>query len=221
MLTRSAHMYQDGANDQRRAWFAPEKDSRVNISEARRALLYSPPVRALNEWVESRCSAGRKLPYFDPMDGGIYASILILLESPARDSSWPRFVSRDNPGPAQRNLKRFLDQACLAREQTILWNLYPWLPDLDSPARAISRSKITEGTTILKEVMDQLPHLRAVVLAGRVAQKASPEIARHRRELKLFTMSHPSPLSVCRHPDVAKHIVATLSRAAGVTGSRG
>lgn len=148
------------------------------------------------------------------MDGGVDASVLILLESPARDCSWPRFVSRDNTGPSQRNLKRFLEQACLAREQTILWNIYPWLPDLGSPAQAISRLKITEGVTLLKEVMDLLPCLRAVVLAGRVAQRAAPEIEHHRPEVRLLAMPHPSPLSVCQHPDVAKDIVATLTRAA-------
>ncbi|WP_245586780.1 uracil-DNA glycosylase [Pseudomonas cremoricolorata] len=186
----------------------------MNIEDARRHRLYSRSVAALNRWVEAYCLGGRKLPYFDPLDGGVDARILILLESPARDSSWPRFVSRDNAGPAQRNLKRFLEQACLAREQTILWNLYPWLPDLGSPAQAISRSKITEGVKLLKEVLDLLPRLRVVVLAGRVAQRGAPGIEHYRPELRLLAMPHPSPLSVCQHPDVAKDIVSTLTRAA-------
>lgn len=186
----------------------------MNIQDTRRHHLYSQPVDILNKWVDARSLGTRRLPYFDPLDGGVDASVLVLLESPARDCSWPRFVSRDNTGPSQRNLKRFLEQACLAREQTILWNLYPWLPDLGSPAQAINRLKITEGVTLLKQVMDLLPCLRVVVLAGRVAQRAAPEIEHHHPEVRLLAMPHPSPLSVCQHPDVAKDIVATLTRAA-------
>ncbi|GGK02280.1 hypothetical protein GCM10009304_30090 [Pseudomonas matsuisoli] len=105
------------------------------------------------------------------------------------------------------------------REQTILWNLYPWLPDLDSPAEAITRSKIIEGVTLLKEVMDLLPRLRVLVLAGRVAQRAAPEIKQHGPELSLLAMPHPSPLSICQHPDVAANIVTTLTRAASVANA--
>ncbi|WPP02422.1 uracil-DNA glycosylase (plasmid) [Pseudomonas sp. HR96] len=186
----------------------------MNIQDTRRHRLYSQPAGILNKWVDARSLGARRLPYFDPLDGGVDAPVLILLESPARDCSWPRFVSRDNTGPSQRNLKR-----CLVREQTILWNLYPWLPDLDSPAEAITRSKIVEGITLLKEVMDLLPRLRVLILAGSVAQRAAPEIKQHGPELNLLVMPHPSPLSVCQHPDVATNIVTTLTRAASVANA--
>ncbi|MBY4638689.1 hypothetical protein K6L44_01465 [Gluconacetobacter entanii] len=82
------------------------------------------------------------MPYFDPLDGGVHASMLVLLERPARHPMRPRFVSRDNPGPAQQNLKRFLLEANVPRKMTVLWNLIPWLPPDDHPVSSVRRADI-------------------------------------------------------------------------------
>ncbi|MCQ0970117.1 hypothetical protein MLD63_06715 [Paracoccus sp. TK19116] len=60
---------------------------------------------ALNCYAEGLRPQGRDVPWFDPHDGGAAARCLILLERPARIGDAPRFVSCDNPAPAQRNLR--------------------------------------------------------------------------------------------------------------------
>ena len=61
--------------------------------------MYLAHVFELNRWVEMTAVRTDELPYSDPLDGGVRAVVLILLlETPARHSMRPRFVSRDNPG---------------------------------------------------------------------------------------------------------------------------
>jgi hypothetical protein len=181
---------------------------------ARRVELLSlPHVVALNQWVDTH-AAVRALPYFDPLDGGADASILILLEAPARHAMRPRFVSRDNPGPAQRNLQRFLAQAAVARARTVLWNTVPWLADEQAPPARLGVAAVRAGIAMLGDVLDLLPCLRVVVLAGRTARQAHAAIEARRPGLIVLEMPHPSPLSVCTSPTVAPQIVATLARAA-------
>lgn len=82
--------------------------------------MYLAHVFELNRWVEMTAVRPDELPYSDSLDGGVRAVVLILLKTPARHSMRPRFVSRDNPGPAQRNLKRFLQFAGLELQDTVI-----------------------------------------------------------------------------------------------------
>lgn len=127
-----------------------QKSAEQEISlKVREDFLLLPKTAELTRWVMAQSTGERTLPYFDPLDGGVFARVLILLESPARTVSLPRYVSRDNPGPAQRNLKGFIEQVGLARHKTVLWNLYPWLPDLDKPKGPLRRAQIEEGIEML------------------------------------------------------------------------
>ncbi|MCW0308083.1 hypothetical protein NB725_002511 [Pantoea ananatis] len=99
------------------------------LREERLAAVTAPHVAALNRWVSGLRQHGVELPWFDPADGGTGAGLLVLLQSPARSSPSPRFVSRDNPGPAQQNLGRFLAEAGIARRDSVLWNTVPWVSD--------------------------------------------------------------------------------------------
>lgn len=174
---------------------------------------YLPAVAPLNRWVEAQAGGTRAMPYFDPLDGGVGASVLVLLEAPARHAMQPRFVSRDNPGPAQRNLKRFLEQAQLERAETVLWNTVPWLQPLEAAPLRLRASDIRNGIALLGEVLGLLPCLRVVVCAGRTARQAQATIQEARPGLLVLSMPHPSPLAVCAGPHVARQIVATLELA--------
>ncbi|WP_366054504.1 uracil-DNA glycosylase family protein [Gluconobacter oxydans] len=143
--------------------------------------------------------------------------MLVLLERPARHPMRPRFVSRDNPGPAQQNLKRFLLEANVPRKMTVLWNLIPWLPPDDHPVSSVRRADIAAGLAALPVLLGLLPALRVVVLAGRTASGAIPTVHQWRPEIPILTMPHPSPLSVNQHPEVARRIVSALRQARRLT----
>lgn len=90
----------------------------------RAARLSEAHIAPLERWREA-IAGGRSVPHFDPADGGIAARMLILLETPAARGDGIRFVSRDNASGTQRNLRRFLDDAGIARSDTLIWNTVP------------------------------------------------------------------------------------------------
>lgn len=172
----------------------------------------APHVAALNAFARALMLNGRDAPWFDPLDGGDRAGLLVLLQSPARDARRPRFVSRDNPGATQRNLGRFLADARIARERSVLWNAVPWIDD-DAPRHAPSRRDLDAGLAALRGVLELLPSLRVAVLAGRIAQTAAPLILSHDPGIAVLAMPHPSPLSLCTDPSLRVRIGSVLADA--------
>ncbi|UYK75256.1 uracil-DNA glycosylase family protein [Xanthomonas sacchari] len=138
---------------------------------------------------------------------------MVLLERPARHAATPRFVSRDNPVPAQKNLKRFLEQVALPRNQTLLWNAVPWLPSAGEAKKPPRKADLQEGKMMLLDVLSRLPRLQAIVFAGRIAQQCMPSVRESFPRLALLGMPHPSPLSVCTSPEIPKRILSVLSEA--------
>ena len=177
----------------------------------RAARLHDPHVRALTQYIDAQNKSERELPYIDPLGGGVSARALILLQSPARHEVRPRFVSQDNPGPAQRNLKQFLGEAKLQRRDIVLWNLIPWLPQAGVPVRKPRRADIREGIAALTAVLALLPNLQVVVFAGGIAQAAMATVAQCLPSVTLLRMPHPSPLSVCQSQAVPASIIDTLA----------
>lgn len=178
-----------------------------------------PEQRRLEDWRERLVRPDRRVPLFDPRDGGAAARLLILLETPGPGGDGPRYVSRDNPTGTARNLTRFLAEAGIARADTILWNVVPWIVHApDARNRVLRRGEIAEGLALLPGVLALLPRLSAVVLAGRVAAEARATVAHARPEVAILAMPHPSPTYVCTSPTVAERIRATLAEAARVLG---
>lgn len=158
---------------------------------------------------------GWDVPHFDPLDGGSDAKLLVLLERPARLGTAPRFVSRDNPSPTQRNLRCFLSEAGIERKTTVLWNLVPWLPPISSKRNhSPRRAEIEGGLVEIPRFLNCLPHLRGVLLAGRTAACAAPVVTECRPELTVFRMPHPSPILLATDPRYATTIADTLARVA-------
>ena len=160
---------------------------------------------------------GRAAPGFDPLDGGVEARVLVLLETPGAGMTADRAVSRDNPSGTSRNLLRFSEAAGLKREDTVLWNVVPWVVHAPGAVnRPLRRGEIAEGLTMLPGLLALLPRLRAAVLLGRPASQAEPVVRAARPKLPVFTAPHPSPTIVCTHPSVGERIVAALSAAAAL-----
>ena len=156
-------------------------------------------------------------PHVDPLDGGVAARILLLLETPGPTGSTPRFVSRDNPTGTARNLTRFLAAAGIERRHTLLWNAVPWIIHAEGARnRAPRPAEIAAGLALLPGLLDLLPNLRAIVLAGRVAQRADAMLRETRPTLIHIPMPHPSPIYVNTSPAIRLRIAAALAEAAAV-----
>ncbi len=180
------------------------------------ALAFAPHVRLLNERVDALRKVHGQVPYFDPHDGGLHASVLVLLETPGPSELTVRFVSRDNPSPTQKNLATFLREAAIPRDQTLLWNAVPWvIRAAGARPRPPRRAEIDVGLQELGALLPLLASLKIVVLAGRIAQQAAPYLRQTRPDLQLYCMPHPSPLSVCVSPSVGARISDVLSEISG------
>lgn len=117
--------------------------------------------------------------------------MLFLLEPPGPKPPATGFVSRDNPSPTARNLRRFLAKAGIARERTAVWNAVPWYIGTGRKIRAAGGADVKEGAVHLRQLLPLFPQLRAVVLVGRKAQSAQHVVERL-TDASVFTMLHPS-----------------------------
>lgn len=188
---------------------------------ARREALTVPHVAPLAAFAASlRHATGRGVPDADPADGGVTARLLLLLETPGPAIGRTGFVSRDNPAPTARNLRRFLAAAGLDRRETLIWNAVPFVIQVPGNGnRSPSRAESTAGLALLPALLELLPALEVVVLAGRAAAAATPIVAAARPGLPVLRMPHPSPTYVCTSPAVPARIAATLAEAAALLGS--
>jgi uracil-DNA glycosylase len=185
---------------------------------ARRALIAAPhiaPIRALAE----RISAERRapVPVPDPLDGGVAARMLLLLETPGPAVLRTGFVTRDSANGTAANLFWFLREAGIPRADTLIWNAVPWLIHAEGARnRAPRRAEVAAAAPYLAPLLDLLPQLSVVVLAGRFAAGAAPAIAALRTDLPLVAVPHPSPTFVCTSPTVPARIRQGLSEAAAI-----
>lgn len=183
----------------------------------RAALGGAPHVAALAPYLAGLRARRGAVPDVDPLDGGAGARLLLLLETPGPGAGPSRFVSRDNPTGTAANLRRFTAEAGLARADMLIWNAVPWV--IHAPGarnRAPRRGEVAAGLAELPGLLDLLPRLGVVVLAGRVAAGAAPLLARARPGVPVLEMPHPSPTIVCTGPAVAARIRAALRDAAGL-----
>ncbi|WP_267357067.1 MULTISPECIES: uracil-DNA glycosylase [unclassified Methylobacterium] len=185
---------------------------------ARRALITAPhiaPIRAL----AARISAerGAPVPMPDPLDGGVGARMLLLLETPGPAVLRTGFVTRDSANGTAANLFRFLAEAGLSRADTLIWNAVPWLIHAEGALnRAPRRAEVVAAAPYLAPLLDLLPNLAVAVLAGRYAGDASPAITALRSRLPIIRIPHPSPTYVCTAPEVPARIRRGLSDAAAL-----
>ncbi|BAU91583.1 uracil-DNA glycosylase [Methylorubrum populi] len=186
------------------------------LLEARRAMADAAHVRPLRAFAR-RIAAERNadVPDPDPLDGGVDARLLLLLETPGPSIGRTGFVSRDNATGTAANLFRFLNEAGIARRDTLIWNAVPWV--IHAPGalnRAPRRSEAVAAAPYFAPLLALLPRLAVVVPAGRFAQAAASPLAELRPDLPLVPIPHPSPTYVCTSPSVRERILAGLTRAA-------
>ena len=179
-------------------------------------LLTPPRLESLNDMLtEMRADdSRRKIPNFDPFDGGADAEVLFVLEVPGPKAVETGFISRDNPDATAKNFFELLREVEINREQSLLWNIVPyclgdgqknWRPKLPN---------IDDGLKWLYRLIHELPKLRALVLVGRQAQRVE-----HRLKIepvRLFKTYHPSPQFINRKkPENRAKLKIQLGEVAG------
>lgn len=197
---------------------APKSLADPDALAARRAMAGLPhvaPIRALARRIAAE--RGAPVPDPDPMDGGVGARLLLLLETPGPMVLRTGFVTRDSANGTASNLFRFLREAGITRADTLIWNAVPWV--IHAPGalnRAPRRAEARAAEPYLTPLLDLLPDLRVIVLAGRFAGDCAPALGALRPDLPLVAIPHPSPTYVCTSPEVPARIRWGLAEAAGI-----
>lgn len=156
---------------------------------ARNAGLRVRHIAPLTEFVHllrKERASDTSVPYFDPLDGGIRARCLFLLEAPGGRAVGSGFVSRNNPDETAKNFFELNQQARLAREQAITWNVVPWYVGSGTRIRTVNRRDIAEAAPYLQYLLQLLPRLRVAVLVGRKAQRVRIVLERIRPECEIL-----------------------------------
>lgn len=183
------------------------------VRAARLAAVDEPQVAPLNAFVRqlrAEMGSDHAIPYFDPSDGGVGASLLHLLEAPGPRAVASGFVSRDNPDETAKNFLLLNREAGIDRRDTVIWNIVPWYIGSGRKIRAARGADVTAGMAHLERLLGLLPELRSVVFLGTHAAKAAPLFDRLRPQVRRFAVPHPSPVFVNRAPGNRARILREL-----------
>ena len=183
---------------------APQALRDPDARARRRELLDARHMWALNEYVAGlRKRPGVEVPDFDPLDGGVDATILFLFEKPGpmtsttgtRTRTGSGFISRDNDDLTAKNTLMLMRKAGIPRESTVTWNAVPWW---DGTTK-VTAADLREGAEETKRLTKLLPKLRVVVFVGKKALRARPHL--EDTGLAFFSSFHPSPKVRAKWPD--------------------
>jgi len=180
---------------------------------ARYALLSQPHVQDLAHLVKRIREAkgpDYKIPDFDPLDGGVEARVLFLLEAPGPKAVASGFISRNNPDETAKNFFLLNEEAGIDRRDTATWNAVPWYIGSGTKIRPAKRDDVREADTWLSELLVTLHRLRFVVFVGQKALHARDVVRRSRPDIDVMAMPHPSPMFINRTPDNRNRILSVL-----------
>ena len=150
------------------------------------------------------------VPYFDPLDGGVGAECLFLLEAPGPQAVRSGFVSRNNPDESAKNWFELNAAAGIDRRRTVTWNIVPWYIGSNGAIRAATAADIQRGLPYLQRLLALLPALRVVVLVGKKAGGARVMIHEFAKAVRILEVPHPSPKFVNRQPQNREFLLQRL-----------
>ncbi len=183
-------------------------------------LLAQPHMLGLQAYLaELRQSPGTQVPDFDPLDGGTAARMLFLFEKPGPMAAehgrrkGSGFISRDNDDPTAEATFHFMRAAAIPREVTLLWNLVPWW----NGTRQVRAAELRRGVSATQQLLLRLPALQVIVLVGRKAGAAKPNLSSESHQI--FESLHTSPLVRARWPEAWAAIPEVWRQAYDVLGS--
>lgn len=213
---RQVHGIDDGPRSFRNVGVLSERLSRID----------EPHVAPLNHWVrELRTRLGPEaiVPWFDPADGGVNASILWLLEAPGPKATTERggsgIISCNNHDGTAKNTYELREQAGVDRRSVVHWNVIPFYLGTDSKIRAWDRGDVLTAGPLLRELLALLARVRVVILGGSAAQAAWRDHAPDASDVVVLECPHPSPTNINTRPGAREAILGTWRRAAEIAHS--
>ena len=158
------------------------------------------------------------VPDFDPASGGIASSVLFLFEKPGPmtdDGKGSGLLSPCNDDPTAAATHSFLARNQLTLDQCLFAYVIPWW----AGTRKISREQRALAGQAIAELIGLLPALRAIVLAGRRAQRAWDRVGLQAPpDVSVWRSDHPGPLVRARYPDRWNKIPTHWPTSATFTG---
>jgi len=171
---------------------APRSMRYEDVRERRKAMLREPHMEVLTTYVERL--QDRQIgfvPWFDPLDGGVNAKALFLMEKPGPMTAEPNgssFISRNNDDPTAEAMFLFMRQAGIDKRLTVTWNVIPaWNGTI-----AINGKELNRGVDCVGDLMTLLPEIRVIVFVGRKAATAMPLVKP--LGIAMIESYHPSPI---------------------------
>ena len=184
---------------------------------ARLRRIDEPHVAPLSDLVRGlRAATGQAVPWFDPLDGGTGARLLVLMEAPSRKGIENGFVSVDNPTPTGRRMRAEFAAAGLPRETRAIWNVVPWYLGDATRARNPTPSERRAGTLRLGELLTRLPNLAVVLTLGAAAREGWRALD---SDLPQIAAPHPSNTNLCARPWALEDFRGALREAARLVPS--
>jgi uracil-DNA glycosylase len=185
-----------------------------DVRRARLAMVREPHIAPLNRFVEevrAERGCGGAVPWLDPLDGGVDARVLFVLEAPGPKAVASGFVSRDNPDESAKNWLLANYEAGLDRRLTAIWNAVPWYIGAGGAIRSATSADIAHALPYLVRLLALLPAVEVVALVGKKAQCVRGAVERAGGpSVVLMHVPHPSPPFVNRRPENRGQLVEAL-----------
>ncbi len=184
-----------------------ERETRKDRLDAPRIQPLTALVRRIREERQEEIKP-EDVPYFVPLDGGIEARCLFLLQDPGPKAVKSCSISRNNDDSTAETFFELNKAATLPREETVSWNIVPWR------IGSVGAKDIEEGIPWLLQLLERLKELEVIVLVGKKAQDAQVvnAIGRRRAEqsLRLQFMPHPGPMNIRTRSESREKILRVL-----------
>jgi len=188
------------------------RQERIRLLKKRHIL----PLTTLVNDIRKERGLRAEVPYFDPLDGGIQARCLFVLEAPGPKAIESGFVSRNNSDETAKNFFRFNKEVGLQRKKTIIWNIVPWYLGSGERIQPAKSADIKAGFPYLVQLIHKLPKPKVIILLGNKAQRTKKELQGHWKG-PIVDCYHPSPSCVNRdRARIEKSITNTLREAKNI-----
>lgn len=201
----------------------PREHGNPDFLARKRGRLQEDHIAPINELARSIAArTGLEVPEVDPDSAGVNARVLLVLESPGRigvtSPHGSSMISCDNNDQTAANVWMLHTDTDLRREWCMPWNIVPWY--LGSTERnAPANSQDAEGgLPYFWELLDELPHLRAVIAMGKPAGAALSSVRSQlaERGVRLLRAPHPSPQNLNTRPGERAAIAAVFREARAI-----
>jgi hypothetical protein len=174
------------------------------------------PLTAFVRRIRSELGVKEGVPWFDPDDAGTQARILLVFEAPGPQAVASSFISVENPDPTARNIHHLRDEAGIAPEAVLHWNVVPWfVQDETGHIRPVNTGELYVGARYLERLLKLLPNLRVIVAMGRKAQRGlayvSPDAL---AGVQILHTWHPSGRVFNLRPHCRSEVLDALQEAA-------